>query len=72
MSMNVQKVEIKTANFLQSWDGAITLLVTGLAQLKGYPSRKSFSQSIILAPQIKPDGLYVDSDIFQLICDEYD
>ncbi|KAE8802756.1 putative G3BP-like protein [Hordeum vulgare] len=72
MSMNVEKVEIKTANFLQSWAGAITLLVTGLVQLKGYPSRKRFSQSIILAPQIKPDGFYVDSDIFQLICDEYD
>ena len=72
MSMNVQKVEIKTANFLESWAGAITLLVTGLVQLKGYPLRKRFSQSIILAPQVKPDGFFVDSDIFQFICDEYD
>lgn len=72
MSMNVHKVEVKTANCLESWGGAIFVLVTGLVQLKGQPSRKRFSQSFVLAPQIKPDGFFVCSDIFKLICDEYD
>ena len=70
MSMNVSKVEVKTANFLESWGGAITLLVTGLVQLKGYPVRKRFAQNIVLAP--KKDGYFIFSDIFKLICDEYD
>jgi len=70
MSMNVSKVEVKTANFLESWGGAITLLVTGLVQLKGYPVRKRFTQNIVLAP--KKDGYFIFSDIFKLICDEYD
>jgi hypothetical protein len=70
MSMNIQKVEVKTANFLESWGGAITLLVTGLVQLKGYPVRKRFVQTILLAP--KKDGYFVFSDIFKFICDEYD
>ncbi|TKW05371.1 hypothetical protein SEVIR_7G171400v4 [Setaria viridis] len=70
MSMNVTKVEVKTANFLESWGGAITLLVTGLVQLKDYPVRKRFVQNIVLAP--KKDGYYIFSDIFKLICDEYD
>jgi hypothetical protein len=51
MSMNIQKIEVKTANFLESWGGAITLLVTGLVQLKGYPVRKRFVQTILLAPK---------------------
>ncbi|KAL6651030.1 hypothetical protein ACP70R_009955 [Stipagrostis hirtigluma subsp. patula] len=70
MSMNISKVEVKTANFLESWGAAITLLVTGLVQLKGYPARKRFVQTILLAP--KQDGYFVFSDIFKLICDEYD
>ncbi|CAL5026501.1 unnamed protein product [Urochloa decumbens] len=70
MSMNVTKVEVKTANFLESWAGAITLLVTGLVQLKDYPVRKRFTQNILLAP--KKDGYFIFSDIFKLICDEYD
>ncbi|KAG2567343.1 nuclear transport factor 2-like isoform X2 [Panicum virgatum] len=69
MSMNVTKVEVKTANFLESWGAAITLLVTGLVQLKDYPVRKRFVQNIVLAP--KKDGYYIFSDIFKLICDEY-
>lgn len=72
MYMNVHKVEVKTANFVESWGGAIFGLVTGLVQLKGYPSRKRFSQSFILAPQVEPDGFFVYSDIFKFICDEYD
>ncbi|PUZ47959.1 hypothetical protein GQ55_7G207500 [Panicum hallii var. hallii] len=70
MSMNVTKVEVKTANFLESWGAAITLLVTGLVQLKNYPVRKRFVQNIVLAP--KKDGYFIFSDIFKLICDEYD
>ncbi|CAN6249325.1 unnamed protein product [Urochloa humidicola] len=70
MSMNVTKVEVKTANFLESWAGAITLLVTGLVQLKDYPVRKRFAQNILLAP--KKDGYFIFSDIFKLVCDEYD
>ncbi|CAN6268499.1 unnamed protein product [Urochloa humidicola] len=70
MSMNVTKVEVKTANFLESWAGAITLLVTGFVQLKDYPVRKRFAQNILLAP--KKDGYFIFSDIFKLVCDEYD
>ncbi|CAN6276259.1 unnamed protein product [Urochloa humidicola] len=70
MSMNVTKVEVKTANFLESWAGAITLLVTGLVQLKDYPVRKRFVQNILLAP--KKDGYFIFSDIFKIVCDEYD
>ncbi|OEL27586.1 hypothetical protein BAE44_0011396 [Dichanthelium oligosanthes] len=70
MSMNLTKVEVKTANFLESWAGAITLLVTGLVQLKGYPVCKRFVQNIVLAP--KKDGYFIFSDIFKFICDEYD
>ncbi|CAO2042944.1 unnamed protein product [Urochloa humidicola] len=70
MSMNVTKVEVRTANFLESWAGAITLLVTGLVQLKDYPVRKRFVQNILLAP--KKDGYFIFSDIFKLVCDEYD
>ncbi|XP_062186260.1 nuclear transport factor 2-like [Phragmites australis] len=70
MSMNIHKVEVKTANCLESWGAAIMLLVTGLVQLKGYPARKRFAQNIVLAP--KKDGYFVFSDIFKLICDEYD
>ncbi|KAM0844320.1 hypothetical protein ACQ4PT_057136 [Festuca glaucescens] len=72
MCMNVHKVEVRTANFMESWGGAISGLVTGLVQLKGYPSRKRFSQSFVLAPQVEPDGFFVYSDIFKFICDEYD
>ncbi|ONM15929.1 Nuclear transport factor 2 (NTF2) family protein with RNA binding (RRM-RBD-RNP motifs) domain [Zea mays] len=70
MSMKLSKVEVKTANFLESWAGAITLLVTGLVKLKHYPVRKRFAQNIVLAP--KEDGYFIFSDIFKLICDEYD
>ncbi|CAM0903844.1 unnamed protein product [Alopecurus aequalis] len=72
MSMNVQKVEVRTANFLESWGGAIVGLVTGLVQLKGHASRKRFSHSFLLAPQVEPDGFFVYSDTFKFICDEYD
>lgn len=46
------------------------LLVTGLVQLKGYPSNTRFVQTIVLAPQ--SDGYFVFSDIFKLTYDEYD
>lgn len=70
ISMNVHKIEVKTANFVQSWGGALQMLVTGLVQLKDYPVRKRFAQTMLLAPQ--DNGYYVFSDIFKLICDEYD
>ncbi|KAL5215909.1 hypothetical protein ABZP36_007310 [Zizania latifolia] len=70
ISMNIHKVEVKTANFVESWAGALSMLVTGLVQLKDYPVRKRFVQSIILAPQ--QQGYFVFSDMFKLICDEYD
>ncbi|XP_040379456.1 nuclear transport factor 2-like isoform X2 [Oryza brachyantha] len=70
ISMNIRKVEVKTANFVESWGGAIQMLVTGLVQLKDYPIRKRFAQTMLLAPQ--DNGYFVFSDIFKLICDEYD
>uniref|UniRef100_A0A0D9W722 NTF2 domain-containing protein n=1 Tax=Leersia perrieri TaxID=77586 RepID=A0A0D9W722_9ORYZ len=70
MSMNIHKVEVKTANFLETYKGALQMLVTGLVQLKDYPVRKRFSQTMVLAPQA--NGYFVYSDIFKLICDEYD
>ncbi|KAG8065242.1 hypothetical protein GUJ93_ZPchr0004g40241 [Zizania palustris] len=70
ISMNIHKVEVKTANFVESWAGALSMLVTGLVQLKDYPVRKRFVQSIVLAPQ--QQGYFVFSDMFKLICDEYD
>ncbi|KAF0923024.1 hypothetical protein E2562_002212 [Oryza meyeriana var. granulata] len=70
ISMNIHKVEVKTANFVESWRGALQMLVTGLVQLKDNPVRKRFVQTMLLAPQ--DNGYFVFSDIFKLICDEYD
>ncbi|KAG8082643.1 hypothetical protein GUJ93_ZPchr0014g47625 [Zizania palustris] len=70
ITMNIHKVEVKTANFVESWAGALSMLVTGLVQLKDYPVRKRFVHNIILAPQ--QQGYFVFSDMFKLICDEYD
>ncbi|KAK8935465.1 hypothetical protein KSP39_PZI012872 [Platanthera zijinensis] len=64
ISLNFTEIEIKTAHSLESLEGGIVVMVTGLVQAKAFISRRKFVETFFLAPQEK--GFFVLNDIFLL------
>ncbi|XP_050205271.1 nuclear transport factor 2 [Mercurialis annua] len=67
-SLAFTAIEIKTINSLESWNGGLTVMVSGSIKNKDVGGRRSFVQSFFLAPQEK--GYFVLNDIFQFIDEE--
>lgn len=68
ISLNFNEIEVKTANSLESLDGRVLVMVTGLVQVKDFICRRKFVESFFLAPQEK--GYFVLNDIFLLLEEE--
>ncbi|MQL85830.1 hypothetical protein Taro_018364, partial [Colocasia esculenta] len=64
MSPKFTGIEIKTAHSLESWNGGVLVMVSGLVQTKEFSSRRGFVQTFFLAPQEK--GYFVLNDILHL------
>ncbi|KAL0920224.1 hypothetical protein M5K25_009344 [Dendrobium thyrsiflorum] len=64
ISLNFTEIEVKTANSLESLDGGVLVMVTGLVQVKDFICRRKFVETFFLAPQEK--GYFVLNDIFLL------
>lgn len=69
MCLNFNGIEIKTAHFLESWNGGVLVMVSGYVQLKEYSIRRKFVQTFFLAPQEK--GYFVLNDIFHFLEEEH-
>ncbi|WOL09942.1 G3BP-like protein isoform X2 [Canna indica] len=69
MCLNFTGIEIKTAQFLESWNGGVIAMVSGYVQLKDYSVRRKFVQTFFLAPQEK--GYFVLNDIFHFLEEEH-
>ncbi|KAJ8511873.1 hypothetical protein OPV22_002307 [Ensete ventricosum] len=69
MCLNFNGIEIKTAHFLDSWNGGVLVMVSGYVQLKEYSIRRKFLQTFFLAPQEK--GYFVLNDIFHFLEEEH-
>ncbi|KAK3405179.1 nuclear transport factor 2 [Eucalyptus grandis] len=67
MSLNLATIEVKTINSLESWNGGIVVMVSGLVKTKDSIVRRKFVQTFFLAPQDK--GFFVLNDIFQFFED---
>ncbi|CAD5195166.1 unnamed protein product [Musa acuminata subsp. malaccensis] len=67
--LNFNGIEIKTAHFLESWNGGVLVMVSGYVQLKEYSIRRKFVQTFFLAPQEK--GYFVLNDIFHFLEEEH-
>ncbi|XP_004493824.1 nuclear transport factor 2-like [Cicer arietinum] len=67
-SLNFSTIEIKTINSLDSWDGGVLVMVSGVVKIKDVNMRRKFVQSFFLAPQEK--GYFVLNDIFQFVDDD--
>ncbi|XP_040382838.1 nuclear transport factor 2 [Oryza brachyantha] len=68
MSLNFTQIEIKTANFLNSWGDGVLVMVSGLVQTKEYTHQRKFIQMFFLAPQEK--GYFVLNDYFHFVDQE--
>ncbi|KAK4742816.1 hypothetical protein SAY87_000817 [Trapa incisa] len=68
MSLNLNTIEIKTINTLESWNGGIVVMVSGLVKTKDFSNKRKFVQTFFLAPQEK--GYFVLNDIFQFLEEE--
>ncbi|KAL5230088.1 hypothetical protein ABZP36_028864 [Zizania latifolia] len=68
MSLNFTQIEIKTANFVNSWDDGVLVMVSGLVQTKEYNHQRKFIQMFFLAPQEK--GYFVLNDYFHFVDQE--
>jgi hypothetical protein len=68
MSLSYTGIEIKTAHSLESWNGGVLVMVSGLVQIKDFSGKRKFVQTFFLAPQEK--GYFVLNDIFHFIDDE--
>ncbi|XP_010940714.1 nuclear transport factor 2 [Elaeis guineensis] len=68
MSLNFTEIEIKTAHSLNSWNGGVLVMVSGLVQTRDYNARRKFVQTFFLAPQEK--GYFVLDDIFHYLDEE--
>ncbi|KAK1266237.1 hypothetical protein QJS04_geneDACA000077 [Acorus gramineus] len=68
MSLTFTGIEIKTAHFLESWDGGVLAMVCGLVRTKEFSNRRQFVQTFFLAPQEK--GYFVLNDICQFLDEE--
>jgi hypothetical protein len=66
-SLNFSTIEIKTINSLDSWDGGVIVMVTGVVKNKDVNRKQKFVQTFFLAPQEK--GYFVLNDIFQFVED---
>lgn len=67
ISLNFTAIEIKTINSLDSWNGGVLVMVSGLVKTRDFSGRRNFVQSFFLAPQEK--GYFVLNDIFQFVDD---
>ncbi|KAK6940613.1 Nuclear transport factor 2 domain [Dillenia turbinata] len=67
-SLQFVGIEIKTINTLESWNGGLLVMVSGVIRMKDYVGKRKFVQSFFLAPQEK--GYFVLNDIFQFIHEE--
>ncbi|KAK6937724.1 Nuclear transport factor 2 domain [Dillenia turbinata] len=67
-SLQFAGIEIKTINSLESWNGGLLVMVSGVIRMKDYGGKREFVQSFFLAPQEK--GYFVLNDIFQFIHEE--
>ncbi|XP_059431886.1 nuclear transport factor 2 isoform X2 [Corylus avellana] len=65
LSLNFAAIEIKTLNSLESWNGGVLVMVSGLVKTRDFSGRRKFVQTFFLAPQEK--GYFVLNDIFQFI-----
>lgn len=68
MSLNFTQIEIKTANFVNSWGDGVLVMVSGLVQTKEYSHQRKFIQMFFLAPQEK--GYFVLNDYFHFVDQE--
>ncbi|KAJ1291688.1 hypothetical protein BS78_02G335200 [Paspalum vaginatum] len=68
MSLNFTQIEIKTANFVNSWGDGVLVMVSGLVQTKEYTHQRKFIQMFFLAPQEK--GYFVLNDYFHFVDQE--
>lgn len=68
MSLNFTRIEIKTANFLNSWGDGVLVMVSGLVQAREYNARRNFVQTFFLAPQEK--GYFILNDMFHFLDEE--
>jgi hypothetical protein len=68
MSLNFTQIEIKTANFTNSWGDGVIVMVSGLVQTKEYINQRKFIQTFFLAPQEK--GYFVLNDYFHFVDQE--
>ncbi|CAL5061866.1 unnamed protein product [Urochloa decumbens] len=68
MSLNFTQIEIKTANFVNSWGEGVMVMVSGLVQTKEYNHQRKFIQTFFLAPQEK--GYFVLNDYFHFVDQE--
>ncbi|KAG0545620.1 hypothetical protein BDA96_02G377100 [Sorghum bicolor] len=69
MSLNFTQIEIKTANFVNSWGDGVLVMVSGLVQTKEYSHQRKFIQMFFLAPQEK--GYFVLNDYFHFVDQEH-
>ncbi|XP_062148385.1 nuclear transport factor 2 isoform X2 [Alnus glutinosa] len=65
LSLNFTAIEIKTINSLDSLNGGVLVMVSGLVKTRDFSGRRKFVQTFFLAPQEK--GYFVLNDIFQFI-----
>uniref|UniRef100_A0A7N0T867 G3BP-like protein n=1 Tax=Kalanchoe fedtschenkoi TaxID=63787 RepID=A0A7N0T867_KALFE len=70
MSLDFTGIEIKTINSINSWNGGLLVMVTGLVKTRELSGKRKFAQSFFLAPQDK--GYFVLNDIFQFVGEELD
>ncbi|KAK3139316.1 hypothetical protein QOZ80_5AG0381260 [Eleusine coracana subsp. coracana] len=68
LSLNFTQIEIKTANFVNSWGDGVLVMVSGLVQTKEYSHQRKFIQMFFLAPQEK--GYFVLNDYFHFVDQE--
>lgn len=68
MSLNFTQIEIKTANFVNSWGEGVLVMVSGLVQTKEYSHQRKFIQTFFLAPQEK--GYFILNDYFHFVDQE--
>ncbi|XP_062195398.1 nuclear transport factor 2-like isoform X2 [Phragmites australis] len=68
MSLNFTQIEIKTANFVNSWGDGVLVMVSGVVQTKEYSHQRKFIQMFFLAPQEK--GFFVLNDYFHFVDQE--
>ncbi|KAH7691004.1 NTF2-like protein [Dioscorea alata] len=67
-NLNFTGIEIKTAHSLDSWNGAVLVVVSGFVQTKNYSVRRKFMQTFLLAPQEK--GYFILNDLFHFLEEE--